>query len=254
MLAPWRRTTPNSDSRNNAVPPPARPAAGPSWLVFAMPARHSWSLARDIHVAQVGRDVVFLDVRRDAYHCLADGADALTAASDSSALKVADERLAHALASAELVIAAPPQPRPPPPAPPARSALADDYPQPHLFDVLAGARALGDLITSYHGRPIHRILSSVRTHGASAASPPSPALLACVNDFHRWVPYAPVPGKCLVRSLLLLRHLRRGGYDAQWVFGVATWPFRAHCWLQCGDVVLDDHPDRLRPFSPILVI
>jgi hypothetical protein len=37
------------------------------------------------------------------------------------------------------------------------------------------------------------------------------------------------------------------------VFGVRTWPFHAHCWLQCDDVVLDDQADRVAAYAPILV-
>ena len=48
--------------------------------------------------------------------------------------------------------------------------------------------------------------------------------------------------------------LRRHGHDARWVFGVRTWPFRAHCWLQRGEVVLDDDLETLVPLTPILVI
>jgi hypothetical protein len=51
---------------------------------------------------------------------------------------------------------------------------------------------------------------------------------------------------------MLLRLLHAKGLDAHWVFGVRTWPFQAHCWLQCEDLVLDDQPDRVRAFTPIM--
>jgi hypothetical protein len=83
---------------------------------------------------------------------------------------------------------------------------------------------------------------------------PAPAALEVVARFRRWAPFAPVSGKCLLRSFMLLRLLRRRGFDAHWVFGVSTWPFTAHCWLQVGDIVLDDSHERLLPYRIIHVI
>ena len=48
--------------------------------------------------------------------------------------------------------------------------------------------------------------------------------------------------------------LRRAGQNAAWVFGVRTWPFSAHCWLQIGDAVLDDDPERVSRYTPIMVL
>ena len=57
-----------------------------------------------------------------------------------------------------------------------------------------------------------------------------------------------------MRSFVLLRFLQRSGGKATWVFGVRTWPFGAHCWLQLGDVALDDDPARLVGYAPILAV
>ena len=43
------------------------------------------------------------------------------------------------------------------------------------------------------------------------------------------------------------------GIGAQIVFGV-TMPFAAHCWVQQGDVVLNDALDRVLRFRPIMVL
>ena len=75
-----------------------------------------------------------------------------------------------------------------------------------------------------------------------------------VAGFHRWAYWTPAPAKCLIRSFMLLRLLRRHGLDARWVFAVRTWPFEAHCWLQAGATVLDDAGDRLVAYHPILVV
>ena len=52
----------------------------------------------------------------------------------------------------------------------------------------------------------------------------------------------------------MVHFLAAEGIQPDWVFGVKTEPFDAHCWVQHGDVVLNDAPDRVRQYSPILVV
>ena len=64
----------------------------------------------------------------------------------------------------------------------------------------------------------------------------------------------PISRRLPFRSYMLLRFLQRGGCDANWMIGVRTWPFEAHCWLQLEDVALDDRSERLVRFQPILAL
>ena len=59
---------------------------------------------------------------------------------------------------------------------------------------------------------------------------------------------------CLLDSLTLVNFLAGHGVFPQWVFGVKTDPFYAHCWVQQGDFVFNDTADYVRGFSPILVV
>ena len=59
---------------------------------------------------------------------------------------------------------------------------------------------------------------------------------------------------CLFDSLALTNFLARYGVFATWVFGVQTGPFAAHCWVQHGEVVLNDTPDHVRRYTPILAV
>ena len=52
----------------------------------------------------------------------------------------------------------------------------------------------------------------------------------------------------------MVQFLGAEGIHPDWVFGVKTEPFDAHCWVQHGEVVLNDAPDRVRQYSPILVV
>jgi hypothetical protein len=57
---------------------------------------------------------------------------------------------------------------------------------------------------------------------------------------------------CLLDSLALLEYLAQFGQFPQWIFGVRSAPFAAHCWAQIGPVVLSDHVDHVGEFTPIM--
>jgi hypothetical protein len=216
-----------------------------------------WTLPNGVHAAALEDDLVFLHVARDAYFCLPGGALALRLRRDGRTAEAADPALAASLVEAGLLQppgtdgGAPPRPLP---APPAASAIRDRLPAPRWRDLPEVAWSLVDVLRHYRGRTLAEILRRARRPVAVRRGARSEDLRDIVDRFHRWVPYAPVSGKCLLRSFMLLRLLRRRGHDAVWVFGVTTWPFAAHCWLQVGDVVLDDAFERLLPFRPILAV
>ncbi len=65
--------------------------------------------------------------------------------------------------------------------------------------------------------------------------------------------FIPTPRRCLPSSLVTCLWLNGKGVSAEIVFGVRTHPFEAHCWAECGGIVLDDALDRLQGFVPISV-
>jgi hypothetical protein len=65
---------------------------------------------------------------------------------------------------------------------------------------------------------------------------------------------APAAPRCLPDSLALLDHLARRGLGGELVFGVKLNPFSAHCWVQRGDLVLNDALDHVTLHTPILVV
>jgi hypothetical protein len=109
-------------------------------------------------------------------------------------------------------------------------------------------------------RPIQSIVESVRDRKARRAGRGSqeadPARLrALVTAFTRLRPlFYTLRSACLLDSLTLLHFLGAEGIHPEWVFGVKTEPFDAHCWVQQGEAVLNDVPDRVRQYSPILVV
>lgn len=77
---------------------------------------------------------------------------------------------------------------------------------------------------------------------------------ARVEVFRQLLPWAPSVGACLFQAELLLRFLNAAGLDADWVFGVRTWPFLAHCWLQIDDHCVSQNPETLTIYRPIMVL
>jgi Transglutaminase-like superfamily len=60
--------------------------------------------------------------------------------------------------------------------------------------------------------------------------------------------------ECLYDSFALLEYLARYGIHADWVFGVQTRPFAAHCWVQHGDIVFNDTVEHVSGYTPIMVV
>ena len=109
-------------------------------------------------------------------------------------------------------------------------------------------------------RPIQSIVEAVRDHKArrlarSVREADPARLRALMTAFMRLRPlFYTLRGSCLLDSLTLVHFLGAEGIHGDWVFGVKTEPFDAHCWVQQGEVVLNDAPDRVRQYSPILVV
>lgn len=79
--------------------------------------------------------------------------------------------------------------------------------------------------------------------------------LHTVAATHNWTRRFLLPhDQCLVRALALARHATAAGYGIDLVFGVKLRPFEAHCWVEHQGLVLDDHLDHVRRYTPILVI
>lgn len=88
------------------------------------------------------------------------------------------------------------------------------------------------------------------------ARPASPeAMRAAVGAYEKLRPLVfTARDRCLHDSLALVGFLAAEGMFPRWVIGVQTHPFGAHSWVQSDETVLNDHPDRVRRFRPILVV
>jgi hypothetical protein len=210
-----------------------------------------------VHATAVDEDVVLLDIEADAYFCLPGAAAGFEVGQDRWRVSIQDRALAADLAEAGLILElaheGPRSARATPP-PPEASALRYQHSPPRGADLSLAIASTLDVALHYRGRPFRDIIRRATRHPGALRRAPQRDLLDLVDSFHRWVPFAPVSGKCLLRAFMLLRLLQREGHRASWVFGVSTWPFQAHCWLQVGPLVLDESCEIAAAYRPIMVL
>ncbi|MDO6415428.1 lasso peptide biosynthesis B2 protein [Sphingomonas sp. BIUV-7] len=58
--------------------------------------------------------------------------------------------------------------------------------------------------------------------------------------------------QCFAWGLALLRFCRKRSIPVTCIIGVSARPFRAHCWVQSRDHLINDRYDHVRNFEPIL--
>lgn len=128
------------------------------------------------------------------------------------------------------------------------------------FDLAGTAKALW-VERRVERRLATKSLSVVLTEARSAlrrACMVSPSLSErgnrCVHAFEQAKLLRSAEGQCLPRSLALALCLARCGDRPHVVLGVHLHPFKAHCWVQSGDAVLNDSAEEVLRYQPILVI
>lgn len=101
----------------------------------------------------------------------------------------------------------------------------------------------------------NRVAAMKARHRNGAAGIETETLRAAVASYMYLRPFAlTTHDRCLNDSLTLIHFLASQGLFPQWVIGVRVHPFGAHSWVQHGDVVLNDLPERVRRYQPILVV
>jgi hypothetical protein len=90
-----------------------------------------------------------------------------------------------------------------------------------------------------------RVRSSTVFHNVTCTS-------RLIEAFEHLRPLYPRPYLCLFESLALVEFLASYRSFPRVVIGVIADPFQAHCWLQEGNVVLNDDLERILKYKPIL--
>jgi hypothetical protein len=217
-----------------------------------------WRLADGVHAAAVNGDLVFLDLGRDAYSCLPGVARSLDLPLGARALGPLADSQAEVMLAAGLVDAGavPLGPRARWPLEPVTAQVPDaGVLRTNLGEQMAMVAAALAMARGYHGRPLaHLVDRAERLARKPADQAPPERLTRRVRAYRALLPWVPAQEACVYRCFLLLHYLHAAGLQARWVFGVRTWPFSAHCWLQAGEIALDDPADYLSRFTPILVV
>lgn len=88
----------------------------------------------------------------------------------------------------------------------------------------------------------------------ASSQPMEQQLLNTADSFMRARPYVPLETSCLLDALAMVRFLARRRLHANIVFGVTGTPFTAHCWIQAGDLILNDTVGNATAHTTIRVI
>ncbi|WP_374346564.1 lasso peptide biosynthesis B2 protein [Phenylobacterium sp.] len=219
-----------------------------------MAADLSWRFAPDVHGAVDSGNLVLLDVAADAYFCLPGAGSALAPGPVGNEVGRLPEDLLHELAQARLIRQTSEDE---PQASPVFSPNSDCFAAaPAAFnwrDGAAFAKAYVGLAPRFYRRPFDQVLAHARARrlrlGTTGATE---GVVARAKLFNAMMPWSPVQGACLLQAAWMLEFLAGAGLTADWVFGVRTWPFSAHCWVQAGEVVLNDTLERVAPYRVIL--
>ena len=237
-----------------------------------------YRLARHVHACRSGHFIVLLDLRHDRYLGLqpealpvlrhrVSGIDAMfpdgrkNASMDDAQLTsegvVALEQLisggilvpTDAIEGSETKV----------PIEPPVEGLSDEY-EPlevsvRVRDVVRFLYAVAYASFLLRYRPLEETLESVRriSRGADTFQAAKAKRLMNLFDRLRTLAYT-AHNKCLFNSLAAKRFLAFYGIHPRFVMGVATDPFKAHCWLQRGTIVVNDRSYLVQEYSPILAI
>lgn len=210
----------------------------------------SWYYREGVHAAAAGRDLVLLDLTADAYSCIPE-AGSLGSQFDIHIDRLDDGAQALLRDAGLIVSQQPSSVGSTLPQKATRDLVVDLLAPLPVRDVLGVLAARAELRRAGPDPTVSDLLAAVGPR--SETSPDRDLIFRLSNVVDRLMPWMPGPVLCLQRSALLRRVLARHGQSTDWVFGVRTWPFRAHCWLQFDDVCLTDDAERLRAYTPILV-
>ena len=219
-------------------------------------ARWAWQWSPSIFACRCGDDLVTLDVRHGEYAVVAGAGGLIDVDAPTGRLDVADEGLAEHLSAAGQI------------RPTRGSAAACRKTAPTAAADIFNARetplrpsqgwafalALAEMIPLYWLRSFPGLVAPAPDVPIDPQGGPSDPLVRDALAFEKLLVWTPFQGQCLYRATILRRFLRRRGHHVDWVFGVRTSPFTAHCWLQSGGVVINDRLDHVSRFTALMVV
>ena len=220
----------------------------------------AYVLESGIRFCETSGRLVFLDVPRDRYVCLEEGAEAAFRQTILQGALTREDPALEALVRQGIVARAdrPQSPqRPPDIAPVERSALERAASiKPSRTSVLQAGMAVLAARYSLRRKGLAQTLEALarRSIVEEADTSKTDKITGIAAAFARLDLYLSPSGQCLPRSIAIASVLARQSISARLVIAVRLRPFLAHSWVQAGSLVVNDRPDVVRTFSPILVI
>jgi hypothetical protein len=233
-------------------------------------------LAEHVRACRVGDQMILLDLRRSKYIGIGgtqlpalsaallgrSGAEDEGEAASTPALP--DEwlcRLHGQRLLSEATVVRPKRERPRPIEPIAALPMPDDDRAVssewiHLFRLWRATLVASAWLRGYSLASIADRIATLRTsHSQRSDGLPAEAMHAEAARYMRLRPFAlTTHDQCLKDSLTLIHFLATRGLFPRWVIGVRVHPFGAHSWVQSDEIVLNDLPERVRQYQPILIV
>jgi hypothetical protein len=215
-------------------------------------------LREGLSFCRIGERILFLDLVGDRYFCLAsplEGAFARTCARQGSSEDQAALTAAGILQQGEL------------PAmlkecahSAASSSMFDEtLPQANLIRALMAVASIHSVQRQLRRRGLAAtlaLLAQRKSHimGFGNSDPERATARRVSSSFQAGARMSSKHDLCLPSSIAAAHHLLRSGVRADLVIGVTLSPFRAHAWVETGSVVVNEHVEIVRGFTPILVV
>ena len=234
-----------------------------------------YQLAPFVFACTTGRNCMFLDLRQDRYLSvpqelmdalapqihgwqLSSRAPEAHAMLRTDTTPLAEDMLAAGILSPYQSGTPVPRPQPPPAAGDFASlaiAHRDTSSRSRWMSVLS---SLASADCALRLLPLWRIVARISAPAQSTQMDRQTDILGRVGTltrcFHEIRPWYPRDRLCLFDSLALTLYLRRQSLRTRWIFGVREDPFAAHCWVQYGSIVLNEHIDRAHLYTPIMAV
>ena len=139
---------------------------------------------------------------------------------------------------------------------PANCALTGDEGTSARTDTSAGFIRYMSVLTALRLCPLSAVLDQIARakRQLHVDSDREDAALRAAAAFARIDRLISPGGRCLPRSIALVRMLIARHAAADLVIGVKLRPFEAHCWARHHDAVVGDSLANVAPFTPILVL
>ena len=218
-------------------------------------------LCADISFCDVADRLMFLDLKADRYFCLGPLAEAGFRAAISGAQPAGEwEAALRPLIQCGILVPTTDDCRPSAcsgSASPVKSFLDCGYAEVPIRLRMAALKDLAVAQLALKFRSLSAVLGALRLQKSRAAYH-SDAMSASAQDVAAAFEWSSrivrTHDRCLPRSIAVAQRLASLNIAAELVIGVSLYPFAAHSWVQCGTALVNDSPDGVRHFTPILTI